>query len=134
MRILGRLILLAVGGFLLYLSISSIISSWQTIQSLGWEGFFSKDTWGAISQILLQAFYALCGLYSVFLGLRGKSTFVSFIAAAILITIVVFKSIDFFKSSEEKTWQNIFNLILTYTTPIGYSVGVLLLTMGKNKD
>ena len=134
MRLLGRLILLIVGGFLLYLSINSIISGWQTIQTLGWEGFFNKDNWSAISQILVQVFYALCGLYSIFLGLRGKSTFVSFIAAAILITIVVFKSIDFFKSTEEKTWQNIFNLILTYIMPIGYSVGVLFLTMGKKKD
>ena len=77
MKLLGRLILFAVGGVLLYLSITSIISGWQTVQAIGLDNFFTQDTWNAVSQILIQAFYALCGLYCVFLGLRGKSTFFS---------------------------------------------------------
>ena len=134
MRILGRLLLLAVGGVLLYLSITSIISGWQTIQNIGMENFFTQDTWNAVSSILVQAFYALCGLYSVFLGLRGKATFISFVAAVVLIVIVVFRSMDFFKSTTEKTWESILNLILTYLMPIGFSVGVILLLVGKEKQ
>ena len=134
MKLIGRLLLLAVGGVLLYLSITSIISGWQTIQNIGWENFFSADTWGAVSSILVQAFYALCGLYSVFLGLRGKTSFISFIAAAILLAIVVFRSIDFFKSETPKNWDNILNLILTYLMPIGFSAGVFLLTLGGKKE
>ena len=133
MRVLGRLLLLAVGGVLLYLSITTIITSWQTIQNIGWESFFSQDTWGAISTIAVQAFYALCGLYSVFLALRGKASFISFLAAVILVTIVVFRSMDFFKSETEKNWETIFNLVLTYLMPIGFSLGVIFLLIGKEK-
>lgn len=132
MKILGRLLLLAVGGFLLYLSITSIISGWKTIQNIGWDNFFTQDTWNAISQILIQVFYALCGLYSIFLALKGKSTFISFVAAAILIAIVVVRSINFFKSDTEKNWENIFNLVLTYLMPIGFSLGVLFLTFERS--
>ena len=85
MRVLGRLLLLAVGGVLLYLSISSIISNWSTIQTIGWDTFFTKDTWNAVSSILGQVLKAICGLHCVFLALRGKSTFISFIVAAVLI-------------------------------------------------
>ena len=134
MRVLGRLILLAVGGFLLYLSISSIISEWPTVQALGWDKLFSADTWGTLSQILVHVFNALSGLYCVFLALRGKSTFFAFIIAAILITSVVFRSINFFNSTEEKTWQTIFNLVLSYLMPIGYSLGVIILTVGGKKE
>lgn len=134
MRVLGRLLLLAVGGFLLYLSISSIIKEWPTVQAIGWDKLFTADTWGTISQILVHAFNALSGLYCVFLALRGKSTFFSFVVAAILITIVVFRSINFFNSTAEKDWQSIFNLVLTYLMPIGYSLGVIILTVGRKKE
>lgn len=134
MKVLGRLILLAVGGVLLYLSITSIISGWSTIQSIGWENFFTQDTWNAVSSIAGQVLKAICGLYCVFLALRGKSSFFSFIIAAILIVIVVFRSIDFFNSTAEKNWNNILNLILTYLMPIGFAVGVLLLTFDRNKS
>jgi len=134
MRVLGRLLLLAVGGVLLYLSISSIISNWSTIQTIGWDTFFTQDTWNAVSSILGQVLKAICGLYCVFLALRGKSTFISFIVAAVLIAIVVFRSINFFKSTEEKTWQNILNLVLTFLMPIGYSLGVIILTVGGKKE
>ena len=134
MRILGRLLLLAVGGFLLYLSISSIIRVWSTVQAIGWDNLFSADTWGTISQIIVHVFNALSGLYCVYLALKGSSSFFSFIIAAILITIVVFRSINFFNSTAEKDWQSIFNLVLTYLMPIGYSLGVILLTVGGKKE
>ena len=134
MRILGRLLLLAVGGFLLYLSISSIIRDWSTVQAIGWDNLFSADTWGTISQIIVHVFNALSGLYCVYLALKGSSSFFSFIIAAILITIVVFRSINFFNSTAEKDWQSIFNLVLTYLMPIGYSLGVILLTVGGKKN
>lgn len=133
MRVLGRLLLLAVGGFLLYLSISSFIRDWSTVQAIGWDNLFSADTWGTISQIIVHVFNALSGLYCVFLALKGSSSFFSFIIAAILITIVVFRSINFFNSTAEKDWQSIFNLVLTYLMPIGYSLGVILLTVGGKK-
>ena len=133
MKVFGRIILLAVGGVLLYLSITSIMSGWSSIQSIGWENFFSQDTWNAVSSIAGQVLKAICGLYCVFLALRGKSSFFSFIIAAILIVIVVFRSIDFFNSTAEKNWNNILNLILTYLMPIGFAVGVLFLTFDRNK-
>ena len=109
MRILGRLLLFAVGGVLLYLSITSIISNWSTIQSIGWDNFFSSDTWTAVKSILIQVFYALCALYAIFLGLKGKATFISFIAAVVLTVIVVSRTIDFVNSDTEKTVENIVN-------------------------
>lgn len=134
MRILGRLLLFAVGGVLLYLSITSIISNWSTIQSIGWDNFFSADTWNAVSSIAIQGFYALCGLYSIFLGLRGKSTFISFIAAAILVAIVVIKTMNFINSTAEKNFDSIFNLVLSFLMPIGFSLGVIFLTIGTKKE
>ena len=135
MKLLGRIILLAVGGALLYLSISSIITSVQAIQAQGWENIFSKDTLNAVLQLLTQIFYALSGLYSIFLALRGKSTFISFIIAAILVAIVVYRTIQFTKSGAEVNFKSIFNLILTYLMPIGFSLGVIFLTMeGKHHD
>ena len=134
MRILGRLLLFAVGGVLLYLSISSIITNWNTIQSIGWENFFSADTWNAASSILIQFFYALCGLYSIFLGLRGKSTFISFIAAAVLIAMVVIKTINFTNSTAEKNADAILNLVLSFLMPVGFSLGVIFLSIGRKKD
>ena len=132
MKLLGRLILFAVGGVLLYLSITSIISNWNNIQSQGWDNFFSKDTLDAVLSILVQVFYALCGLYSIFIGLRGKSTFISFVAAVILIAIVVYRTIGFAKSDTPKNFETIFQLVLTYLVPIGFSVGVMLLTVQKS--
>lgn len=135
MKLLGRIILLAVGGVLLYLSISSIISSIHVIQAQGWENVFSKDTLNAVLQLLTQIFYALGGLYSIFLALKGKSTFISFIIAAILVAIVVYRTIQFTKSGAEINFENIFNLILAYLMPIGFSLGVIFLTMeGKHRD
>ena len=133
MKLLGRLIMFAVGGFLLYLSITSIISNYQTIQSIGWENFFSSDMWNAISSIAIQAFYALCGLYAVFIGLRGKAGFIAFVAAAILVAIVVMKTISFVNSDAEKNFKNIFDFALSYIVPIGFSTGVILLIVGNNK-
>lgn len=134
MKLLGRLMLFAVGGVLLYLSISSIISNYQAIQVEGWDSFFNGDNWNAVLQILVQAFYALCGLYSIYLGLRGKSTFVSFVAAAILIAIVVYRTMQFVKTTDTKDFQAYLNLVLTYIMPIGFSLGVIFLTVqGKDK-
>ena len=132
MKILGRLLLFAVGGVLIYLSVTSIISGINTIRSVGWDNFFTQDTVNAILTILVQAFYALCGLYSIFLGLRGKSTFVSFVAAVVLIAIVVYRTIQFAQSSTPKNFETIFNLILSYLMPIGFSVGVMLLTVERS--
>ena len=134
MKLLGRLLLFAVGGVLLYLSITSIIAGVKDIQIEGIEAFFQKDTWNAILKVAIQVFYALCGAYSIFIGLRGKSTFLSFIAAIILVAIVVYRTMEFVKSGAEINFQNIFNLILNYLMPIGFSIGVLLLTFGRNKD
>ena len=133
MRILGRLLLFAVGGVMLYLSITSIISNWNIIQSIGWDNFFTADTWSAISSILIQLFYALCALYSIFLGLKGKATFISFIAAAILIAMVVIKTMNFANSTAEKNWDSIFNLVLSFLMPVGFSLGVIFLLMGENR-
>ena len=133
MKLLGRLIMFAVGGFLLYLSISSIITNYHTIQTIGWENFFSSDMWNAISSIAIQAFYVLCGLYAVFIGLRGKAGFIAFVAAAILVAIVVMKTISFVNSDVEKNFKNIFDFALSYIVPIGFSTGVILILMGGNK-
>ena len=135
MKLLGRLMLFAVGGVLLYLSISSIISNYQAIQVEGWESFFNGDNWNAVLQILVQVFYALFGLYSIFIGLKGKSTFISFVAAAILIAIVVYRTMQFTKTSDTKDFQAYLNLVLTYIMPIGFSLGVIFLTVqGKGKN
>ena len=133
MRLLGRLLLFAVGGVLLYLSITSIMSNWNVIQSIGWDNFFSSDTWAAVKSILIQVFYALCALYAIFLGLKGKATFISFIAAVVLTVIVVSRTIDFVKSDTEKTVENIVNLILSFLMPVGFSLGVVFLLIGENK-
>ena len=133
MRILGRLLLFAVGGVLLYLSITSIIANWNTIQSIGWDNFFSSDTWTAVKSILIQVFYALCALYAIFLGLKGKATFISFIAAVVLTVIVVSRTIDFVNSDTEKTVENIVNLVLSFLMPVGFSLGVVFLLLGENK-
>ena len=133
MKLLGRLIMFAVGGFLLYLSISSIIVNYQTIQSIGWENFFSADLWNALFTIATQALYALCALYAIFIGLKGKAGFIAFVAAAILAAIVVMKTINFINSPVEKTFQTIFDFVLAYIVPIGYFTGVILLLLGENK-
>jgi len=132
MKILGRLLLFAVGGVLLYLSITSIISNIDLIKNIGWENFFSKDTWNSVSSVLIQAFYALCGLYAIFIGLRGKSSFISFVAAVILIAIVVIKTMNFVNSTAEKTVESILNLVLSFLMPVGFSLGILFLTIGKS--
>ena len=133
MRLLGRLLMFAVGGVLLYLSITSIMSNWNIIQSIGWDNFFSSDTWTTVKSILIQVFYALCALYAIFLGLKGKATFISFIAAVVLTVIVVSRTIDFVKSDAEKTVENIVNLILSFLMPVGFSLGVVFLLIGENK-
>lgn len=133
MKLLGRLIMFAVGGFLLYLSISSIITNYHVIQSVGWENFFSKDMWDAISSIAVQALYALCGLYAIFIGLRGKAGFIAFVAAAVLVAIVVMKTINFVNSDAEKNFKTIFDFALSYVVPIGFASGVILLLLGENK-
>lgn len=133
MKFLGRLIMFVVGGFLLYLSISSIISGVQTIKSIGWENFFTQDTLNAIASLAKQIFYALSGLYAIYIGLRGKAGFIAFVAAAILIVIVVLNTISFIKSDNEKTFKTIFDFILSYLVPIGFSVGTLLLIMSRDK-
>ena len=133
MKLLGRLIMFAVGGFLLYLSISSIIVNYQRIQSIGWENFFSADLWNALFAIATQALYVLCGLYAIFIGLRGKAGFIAFVAAAILAAIVVMKTINFINSPVEKTFQTIFDFVLSYIVPIGFFTGVILLLLGENK-
>lgn len=133
MKLLGRLLMFAVGGVLLYLSITSIISNLNIIQSIGWDNFFSQDTWNAVSGILGQVFYALCALYAIFIGLKGKATFISFIAAVVLVVIVVFKTMNFMKSDTEKSFENIFNFVLSFLMPIGFSLGVVCLLIGENK-
>ena len=133
MRLLGRLIMFAVGGFLIYLSITSIITNYNTIQTMGWENFFSSDMWNAISTIAIQALYALCGLYAIFLGLRGKAGFIAFVASVILVAIVVMKTIDFVNSDVEKTFQHIFDFALSYIVPVGFSVGAIILIVAGNK-
>jgi len=134
MKLVGRLIMFAVGGFLLYLSITSIINNVHTIQTIGWEQFFSSDMWNAISTIAIQAFYALCGLYAVFIGLRGKAGFIAFVAAAILVAIVVMNTISFVNSTAEKNFKTIFDFALSYIVPIGFSTGVILLIMSENRS
>ena len=134
MRLLGRLIMFAVGGFLIYLSITSIITNYNAIQTMGWEQFFSSDMWKAISSIAIQGLYALCGLYAIFLGLRGKAGFIAFVAAVILGVIVVMKTIDFVNSDVEKTFKHIFDFALSYVAPVGFVVGVILLIVGGNKQ
>ena len=133
MRLLGRLLLFAVGGVLLYLSITSIMTNWNVIQSIGWDNFFSSDTWAAVKSILIQVFYALCALYAIFLGLKGKATFISFIAAVVLVVIVVSRTIDFVNSEAEKTAESILNLVLSFLMPVGFSLGVVFLLLGENK-
>ncbi len=133
MKLLGRIIMFAVGGFLLYLSITSIISGINTIKEIGFENFFTKDTLNAVGSLLKQIFYALCGLYALYIGLRGKAGFIAFVAAAVLIVIVVLNTITFVKSDTDKTFQVVFDFILSYIVPIGFSVGTLLLVMSKDK-
>lgn len=134
MKILGRILLFVVGGFLLYLSITSIISSYKIIQETGWDNLFNAEGAQVILNILVQAFYALGGLYSIFLGLRGKATFISFVVSVILIAIVVYRTYQFARSDTPKNFETIFNLVLTYLMPIGFSLGVILLTVQSNKQ
>lgn len=132
MKLLGRILLLAAGIILLASAIPTIISTVKQINELGWTDFSTIPQKGELLvKLVLQGFYIPFAISALFGAIRGKLSFKLFIYALILIAAIVFYVVTANKAGNLGNADNVWQLIVGFSTPLMYIFGTLFLTFGK---
>ena len=135
MRTIGRLILLGVAIALLAINIPVLITAIQELSNVNWVDLSTwQAKWAAISRVVscgLQIFTALIALTCAIVGSAG---FFAVFIALIDITIVVFNIvIEVQNGSLVVEFWPIFHRIMDFILPILYSIGIILLALGRSR-
>lgn len=132
MKLLGRLLLLVAGIILLVSAIPTIISTIKQINELGWNDFTTIPKKAELLvKLVLQGIYIPFAISALFGAIRGKLSFKLFIYALILIAAIVFYVVTANKAGNLGNADNVWQLIVGFSTPLMYIFGTLFLTFGK---
>ena len=123
---------MAAGIILLASAIPTIISTVKQINELGWTDFSTIPQKGELLvKLILQGVYIPFAITALFGAIRGKLSFKLFIYALILIAGIVFYIITANKAGSLGSFENIWQLIVGFSTPILYILGTFFVALGK---
>ena len=131
MRLIGRIIMLVIGAFMLFCGITYIVNFTKNVGHFEWNGLANfvealPNYLILIKGILLSLF----GVSALFSFIRGKASFRYFIYSVIIIGIAVYSII---KSSSDGSFDFTKMLSTSLIIPAGYTIGSLLLFIGRRK-
>lgn len=133
MRILGRIILLIVGGCLIGFAIPPIINIVQTLQANNWNFQYLIQHMELLSSLITHIVNVSFGLTAVFAGLFGRASFGLLFTALIMVGCVIWfiytNNVAGTLNTPEVRAQLIPNIIL----PSGYFLGAIFLLIGRRR-
>ena len=133
MKLLGRLILLAVGVAIFALNIPMLIN---IIKGFDWSTFNPTvaDHWKVIWAVVGRGAVLFTGLIALTCALVGKATFLLGLIAIIQIAVAgynVYLGIQ--NGSITTDWKVILDTVISFIIPIGYFLGTLFISFGRSK-
>lgn len=132
MRLLGRILLIIAGVWILASAIPSLIFNIQNINAFGWQNLFANATGIAYFVVLvIQGIFALVGLGALYSGIRGRVGFITIFSSVIMIIGLVLYFIFMGNAGLLTGWQKILQAISMVACPILYVTGAILLTYGR---
>lgn len=145
MKTLGRIILLVVGGLMIYSAIKGLISSIDGIKSLGgWQALLQtlKDasrrgqTLQHLTNLLKSSGLIIVSASAIFAGIKGQGGFWFTIFSVVILGLFIYDVVGKTKAgvfSDKDKWNHIGQLIVDSGTQIGYILGFVFLKLGKDK-
>lgn len=119
-RGLGRIILIAVGAFMLVTGIIFLT-----------KVEFNLDN---LSSILLQIVTILAGLSAAFAGLKGEGGFWFTIFSLVMIGLVIYYGVANASKFSEGGWHYVGQFIVSLIVQILYAFGFIFIKIGKKKN
>ena len=129
-NVIGRLLLLAAGGLIIFAAVIEIIAAVNVLNdpANGWFNFSSELSRNAMIVFLIAIANGIIGLTAFFAAIRGRRSFWLFIFALGLVVMPIYNTVIQVQAGEITwSWEIVGKLLLEYLTPVMYFVGCLLL-------
>lgn len=145
MKTLGRIILIVVGGLMIYSAIRGFMSSIDGIKQIGgWQALLKslKDaslrqtTMQYLTNLLKSSGMIIVSASAIFAGIKGHGGFWFSIFSVVMLGLFIYDVVGKTKAgtfSGKDKWTHIWQLIIDSGTQIGYILGFIFLKLGKNK-
>ena len=127
---IGRILLIIAGILMIVSAVFEIIASVNVLNSpeVGWWNWASQVCRGALILLGLSIVEAIAGLTAFFAALRGRRSFFLAVFALLLIALPIYSIVTQVQAGTfTGSWDQIWKLIVQFSTPIMYFVGCLLL-------
>ena len=127
MKTVGRIILFVVAIVILALTVPGLVVSIQTMNALGWDNlFFSQEKIALLLTIITAGIDALFGLVALIGGIRGKKSLKLALCALIMAIAPTIAVVQGVQNGSFSDWKFVFQIVASYTLPLFYMLGFLL--------
>ena len=127
---IGRLLLLIAGVLMITSAVFEIIASVNTLNSpeVGWWNWANQTAVSAFVMLIFAGLEGIAGLTAFFAAVRGRRSFFLAVFALLLIALPIYSIVTQVQAGTlTGTWDQIWKLIVQFSTPLMYFVGCLLL-------
>lgn len=126
MKILGRIILLIVGGCMIGFAIPTIIANVNNLQAASAEWWNISKNWSYLWPIVSAGLNCLGGLIAIFGAIRGKKSLRLAIVAAILLVFPIVTLVTDINNGTTIDMARVWYYVSSFALPVGYFIGFLL--------
>ena len=132
MRLIGRIIMLAVAIGLFASNIPAMLQHINMLNASGWTDFQSyPDKLNALIGIISAGLWCLLGLLALVAAIRGNVGLLTFLLCLIGIGIMVWFFVQGFQSGQFTGFDSILPYIPSMIFPFGYFVGGVILKLSR---
>ena len=131
MKLVGRLVMVAVAIICFAVNIPIVMNVVKTVQEAGWsfETFFENIK--LLISILSSVFYLVVGVAAILAAVTGHVGFWMFFLSVVGIALAIWYCVDGFQKGTMTEIGDILKVISDFGVPLLYAVGAILLKLGR---
>ena len=131
MKLIGRIIMVAVAVICLSVNIPILLNGIKTVQEAGWSLETFLDNTKILISLISSVFFLLFGVAAALAAISGSVSFWTFFLSVVGIALAIWYCVDGFQKGTMTEFGDIAKLIPDFGIPLLYAVGAIFLKLGR---